>query len=491
MKRIILLFLICGCLSVSSQNDTRSALELTLQDVIELALTQSPDILNARHTFRSKYWSYVSYKANYLPSLNFSTSPYFNHSINAITQSDGTETYVSQNQLRTNAKLSIDQNIALTGGTLSLYTNLDRIDALDNETHTYKSTPIQIYYSQPLFGYNSLKWDKIIEPLRFEEAKKNYVEMREYVAVRAVSKFFNLALTQSNVKSAEINYENAKTLYSYAQGRYNIGTISENEMLQLEINMLSAETSLMNYSLLLDDYMEDLRSYLRISDTRPISLIIDDYISLKQIDQVSALQHSIENSPDMIYIERIKKESDNNVAYVKGNTGFRANLGLQFGLAQTSRDLEQAYRNLINEQVVSVSISFPILDWGRDKGKVEVAKSSRDLIYAQAEQDRKDFELNVIKLVKQFNLQPNTLSVAYKQDQTAEKRSEVARSLYMSGKSTILDLNSSIEEKDSARRNYINAISNYWHLYYTLRMYTLYDFEKDMAITEDYKQLLK
>ncbi|MDH8701245.1 outer membrane protein TolC [Dysgonomonadaceae bacterium PH5-43] len=491
MKRIIFLFLIYGYLSASSQNNHNPVLEFTLQDVIDLALKQSPDILNARHTFRSKYWAYVSYKANYLPSLNFSSTPYFNHSINAITQSDGTETYVSQNQLRTNAKLSIDQNIALTGGTLSLYTNLDRIDALDNKTHTYKSTPIQIYYTQPLFGYNSLKWDKMIEPLRFEEAKKNYVEMREAVAVKAVSKFFNLALAQSNVKSAEINYENAKTLYSYAQGRYNIGTISENEILQLEINMLSAETSLMNYSLLLDDYMEDLRSYLRISDTHLISLIIDDQISLKQIDMTSALQHSIENSPDMIYIERIKKESDNNVAYVKGNTGFRANLGLQFGLAQTSRDLEQAYRNLKNEQIISVSISFPILDWERDKGKVEVAKSSRDLIYAQAEQDRKDFEMNIIKLVKQFNLQPNTLSVAYKQDQTAEKRSEVARSLYMSGKSTILDLNSSIEEKDSARRNYINTIFNYWHLYYTLRMYTLYDFEKDIIITEDYKELLK
>lgn len=495
MKKIIIISAVisnCFLSSYSQINDDEvEGTKFTLQEVIELAQKQSPDILNARHTFRSKYWSYVSYKANYLPSLNFSTTPYFNHSINSITLPDGTESYISQNLLRTNATLSIDQNIALTGGTLSVYTNLERMDVLDSKTYNYKSTPVKISYSQSLFGYNSLKWNKMIEPLRYEEAKRNYAEALEYTAYRAVSKFFNLALAQSNMKSARINYDNAKTLYSYAQGRYNIGTISENEMLQLEINMLSAESSLMSYSLSLDDYMEDLRSYLRIKDSGPITLLIDDSISLEKIDQILALEQAFMNSPDILYIERTKRESDSNVAYVKGTTGFRADLAIQFGLAQTGRDLASAYKDPKNEQIVSVSMSFPILDWKREKGKVEVAKSSRDLVYAQAEQDRKDFEMNITKLVKQFNLQSSTLKIASKQDKTAEKRSEVARNTYMTGKSTILDLNNSIEEKDKARRNYINAISNYWQLYYTLRTYTLYDFEKNLPITEDYELLIK
>lgn len=492
MKKLFFVFLVCcRIIPIVSQEIPGDTLELRLQNVIMLAQRQSPDILNARHTFRSKYWAYVSYKANYLPSLNFSSNPNFNHSINAITQPDGTEKYVSQNMLSTNARLSIDQNIALTGGTLSVYTNLSRIDAFDTDTYDYRSTPVQIYYYQSLFGYNSLRWDKAIEPLRFEEAKKNYVETLEYVAYRAVLKFFSLAEAQSNMKSARINYENAKTLYTYAQGRYNIGTISENEMLQLEINMLSAESSLMSYSLALDNYMEDLRSYLRLDDIRPISLLIDDRIRLESVDYMLALQQALENSPDILAIERAKKESDSNVAYVKGTTGFNANLGIQFGLAQTGKNLESVYKNPESVQQISLSISFPILDWGREKGRVEVARSNRDLVYAQAEQNRKDFEMNVTKLVKQFNLQSNALRIAAKQDLTAERRSEVARNAYMTGKSTILDLNASISEKDNARRNYISNISTYWQQYYMLRMYTLYDFEKNIPITEDYKKLLE
>ena len=51
-------------------------------------------------------------------------------------------------------------------------------------------------------------------------------------------------------------------------------------------------------------------------------------------------------------------------------------------------------------------------------------------------------------------------------------------------------MNASISEKDSARRNYISALYNYWNLYYGLRSLTGYDFEKMIPITEDYELLL-
>jgi outer membrane protein TolC len=164
---------------------------------------------------------------------------------------------------------------------------------------------------------------------------------------------------------------------------------------------------------------------------------------------------------------------------------------MQFGLAQTGREIETAYKNPLNQQYVEIGIRFPILDWGRGKGQVEVAKSNRDRIHAQVDQSRNNFEMNIIKIVKQFNLQSNQLVVAAKADYTAGRRNEVARKLYLLGKSTILDLNASISEKDAAKRNYINTLYSYWSLYYTLRSITLFDFEKEMPITEDYKMLIK
>ncbi|MFV0398457.1 MAG: TolC family protein, partial [Bacteroidales bacterium] len=59
------------------------------------------------------------------------------------------------------------------------------------------------------------------------------------------------------------------------------------------------------------------------------------------------------------------------------------------------------------------------------------------------------------------------------------------------GKSTVLDLNASIAERDKARRNFVSALHSYWSLYAALRYLTMFDFEKKIAITEDYEYLLK
>jgi outer membrane protein TolC len=474
-----------------AQQPVDSVITLKLEQAIDISRRQSPDVLYARHSFRSSYWNYCYYRANYLPSLTFSSTPNFNHAINAITLPDGTAQYVQQNQLNTNATFSITQNVALTGGSFFVQTSLQRMDELSQKTYSYKSTPVIIGYQQSLLGYNSLKWDRKIEPLQFEAAKKTYVETLELVATNTAAKFFNLAKAQTDLEIAQTNYVNADTLYIFAQGRYNIGTITENEMLQLEINKLNEESNRLNAQLAVDDCMEALRAYLGIKNALPITVIVENDIPLKNINLPEAMQYAMENGSDILSMKLQKLHSDSQVANVKASTGLKADLYMQFGLAQTGENLEKTYRDPMNQQYVEIGFRLPILDWGRGKGQVQVAKSRRDMVYAQVEQEQNNLEMNITKIVKQFNLQSNQLIVAVKAAYTAERRNEVARKLYLLGKSTILDLNASITEKDTSKRNYINTLYNYWALYFTLRSITLFDFEKNIPITEDYKLLMK
>jgi outer membrane protein TolC len=475
-----------------SQASTNDTLKLSVTSAIEIARSQSPDVLVAKHSFRSSYWNYCYYKANYKPTLTFTSTPYYNNQINIITMEDGTSKYLRQEQLRTDGNLSITQNIPWTGGSLSVNTGLQRLDILgDNKKHTYKSTPVTVSYQQSVFGYNSLKWDKRIEPLRFEEAKKEYVETLELVSVKAITKFFDLARSQSNLQIAKGNFANADTLYTFAKGRYNIGTITENEMLQLEINRLTEESNMLNAQIEVDDYMEELRSYLGITEAKIIETVTNHTISDLRIDVQQALGKALENSPDIVGMERRKRESDSNVAYARSQTGLKADIYAQVGLTQTNGKFNKVYSDPQNQQYIELGIRVPILDWGRGKGRISVAKSNRDMVYTQVEQDRTNFELNVLKLVKQFNLQANRVRVAAKTDYTANRRNDVARKLYILGRSTILDMNAAISEQNTARRNYINALFNYWQLFYTIRSITLYDFEKDILLTEDYEYLIK
>lgn len=469
----------------ATAQQTGDTINLTLHQAIEMAQAHSPEAQAARHTYRAAYWNYRFFRANYLPSVTLSSSPNLNREINKITQPDGTNLFIKQNQLSTDLSLKINQNIWFTGGSLFVKTTTQRIDEFENDITAYNTQPVVVGYEQSLFGYNSLKWDRRIEPVRYREACKAYAEALELVASQTSTLFFNLATAQANLDIASFNHASADTLYRYAEGRYNIGTITENEMLQLEINKLTEETNMMNARIEVEDQIQTLRSFLGINREVYLRVITEDSIPQFEIPIHEALKRAFDNSPEPETYERQKLESRSALASAKANAGLKADLYVQFGLSQTGDKLADSYRNPMNQQYASIGISLPILDWGRGKGRIRVARSNVDLVNTQAEQGIKDFELNVCKMVRQFNLQAYRVAVAAKTDQTAERRHEVARRLYISGKSTILDLNASISEKDSARRNYIIALKTYWSLYYGIRSMTGYDFQHHCLIKEN------
>jgi outer membrane protein TolC len=487
---ICIVFSLITALNLYSQ-ETKT-LTLTLKAAIELARQQSPSVIAAKHSFHAAYWNYCYFKANYLPSLSFSSSPYLNRWVNVITMPDGTSQFIQQNQFIVEGSISVSQNIPLTGGRISVYTSVNRIDLFGtSRSHSYNTNPVSISYQQSLNRYNSLKWDKKIEPLRFETAKKSYITTLENVSANVISLFFSLAMAQTNLDIALTNYRSADTLYSFAEGRYKIGRITESEMLQLEVKRLNEETSLLNSKLSLEDRIQSFRTYLGIKDTIPIEVITNMTIPDLYIDPHKALDLAIENNPAILEMKRRMIESERYVVSSKASAGFQANLTARFGLSKTSDELSAAYKDPSNQQYAQIGISVPILDWGRNKGQVKVAESNRRLTEIQLEQERISFEQNILRIVRQFNLQINQIRVAEKTDYTANKRNEITQRLYILERATILELNDAITDKDNAKRSYINTLWNFWADYYNIRSLTLYDFEKNMLLTEDYESLLK
>ena len=485
--RNILLIVCFFCVSQAlAQEETMS---LTLGQAIQIAQANSPEAESARNTYRSAYWSYRFYKANYLPSVTLSSSPYFNRQISKITQNDGTSLFMKQNQLGVDVNMSINQNIWFTGGSLFIQSKVNRMDELENKATAYNTQPVVIGYQQAIFGYNSLKWDRRIEPVEFRQARKAYNEALELIASQTCNYFFSLASAQTNLDIASSNYASADTLYRYAEGRYNIGTITENEMLQLEINKLSEETNLINARFELEERMQKFRSFLGVQQEVELKVITEDNVPKFQVPLDEALKMAFENSPDIDSYELRKLQSQSNLASAKANAGLKADLYVQFGLSQTGDKFSDSYRNPMNQQYASIGLSIPILDWGRGKGRIRMAKSNLELTNIQVEQGLKDFELNVVRMVRQFNLQAQYMEIAAKKARTADRRFEVAKRLYLLGKSTVLDLNSAITEKDSSLRSYVSSLQTYWSLYYGLRSMTGYDFERNMKIEENFPEL--
>jgi outer membrane protein TolC len=420
-----------------------------------------------------------------LPTLSLSSSPSLNHSTNYVTLPDGTEQYAQSNSMRNNLSLDLSQNVWFTGGTISLSGSLSRLDQLgDNHTHSYYSQPLQLSFSQSLNGYNSFKWSRKTEPIEYRRARKQYAETMELVASQAAMVFFNLVSAQTELEIAQLNHAATDTLYTYGLGRYNIGTITENELLQLELNKLNSETSIMSSQMSFDDAVDQLRNFLNLTSDTQIEVVTTDSIPHFTVPLDQAMELARQNSPDIESMELSRLNSESNLAYAKSQAGFKASIYMRLGLAQTADELPESFRNLNDEQSVSVSISIPILDWGRARGRVKIAQNNLELTRMHIEQNEVSFEKMVTRTVSQFNMQERQVDIARRAMQTAQHRYEVARHLYVSGNSTILDLNSAITAKDSAYRGYVSALSRYWQLYYTIRSLTAFDFNNNELIEQ-------
>lgn len=492
-QKVLLLIILFNFIFFSLLAQEKITEELTFDEVIQLAREQSPDAIMAKHRFRANYWEFRTYKADLRPNLSLSTTiPEFSRAIKKHQNDDGTYSYVEDNLNSSTVNLNLRQNVGFTGGQIFASSNLSRLDILGSDnSSSYLSTPISVGYRQSVLFYNEYKWQKKIEPLKYDEAKKEYVSSLEDVSLKAVSYFFDLALAQQNIQVAEINYSNADTLYQIATGRYNIGTIAENELMQMELSLLNAGSSVNSSKVDLEIKKFRLRSFLGFNEKVDLKLIIPKNIPVLTVDVNQALEIAQSNNPDVIAFERQIIEGKRDVAKAKSEKGLQADLFASIGYTQQSVEFEDVYVNPQDQQRVTLGLNIPILDWGLGKGKYKMAQSSQEVIITTVEQARTDFIQNVYLNVMQFNLQDDQLLIATKSDTIAQKRYDMTKQRFLIGKVDVLDLNVALSEKDAAKINYISALRKYWSNFYNLRKITLYDFIKDASLEADFDKLIE
>lgn len=476
-----------------AQNDTlvRNR-DITLAEAIALARVQSVDAAVALNELKTAYWEYRTFRANLLPEVNLTgTLPSYNKSYSTYQNSDGSYTFVRNNTLNLAGEISIDQNIWLTGGKLSLTSSLNYVKQLGSGGyHQFMSVPVGLELTQPIFGVNTLKWDRRIEPVRYAEAKAAFISATENVTITAITYFFNLLLSKETLATARQNKENADRLYEVAIAKRKMGQISENDLLQLKLNALQGKADVTAAESDLNAKMFQLRSFLGVSEQDVLNPVLPESVPDLHMDYRQVLDKALERNSFAQNIRRRQLEADYEVATAKGNLR-SIDLFASIGYTGQNRDFKASYENLLDNQIVQVGVKIPILDWGKRRGQVKVAKSNRDVVLSKIRQEQMDFNQDIFLLVENFNNQAQQLGIAEEADRIAEKRYRTSVETFMIGKISTLDLNDAQNSKDEARQKHISELYSYWYYFYQLRSLTLWDFERNEALEVDFEAVVK
>ena len=462
----------------------RAQQPLTLQQAIEIAQRQGLQAKAVLSTRDAARWRDRAFNARLMPQIALTgTVPNYVRAIEPVTQPDGSTLFLPRRETTSALGMTVRQQLPFTGGELSVSSALSRLDRSgDISSRLYNSTPVTIGLSQDVFRPNALKWDSREQDLRAVAADREYLEAREDVAVNTSQAFFDLFAARLALDNAASKVAINDTLFNLNKGRFEVGKIGENDLLQSELALLQARTSLDGAKLDFDRANAALKRLLSLPANAPIDIVAPATVPLIDADTAVAVEQALRNQSRTTNAELQGVQAKRRVTEAKLNNGFSARVSATVGFNQRASVLDAAYQDLAQRQQYGVNVQMPIVQWGNRKAQVEAAQAEqiRTDANTRAARDAAAEEAHFAAL--QLAQSARNLTLSAKADTVAQKRFEVAKNRYIVGKIGIDNLYVAQNERDGALRGYIDALRGYWASYYRLRRLTLYDFSEGRPI---------
>lgn len=486
MKRSSLLSLATLALfaATSPQATGQTGDSLTLEQAVLLAQKQGFAARVASSSRDAARWRDDAFASRLLPQLSLTSElPIYNRSIIQVIQPDGSSKFVPQQQRTASLGLNVSQRLPFTGGDLFVASQLTNVNIAGNQnSKLWRATPVQVGIRQSLLRPNTLRWDSREQDLRIQVSDRQYLEAREDIALQTSQMFFDVYAARANLINAEANSLVNDTLYTLNKGRFEVGKIGENDLLQSELALLRSRNTLDQARLDFARTSSALRIQLGIDPSTPLNVAAPSKVPAIVADTAIAVQQALRNRSQTRDLELQDVQSQRRINEARLNNGLGATVSAAVGYNQSAQTFNTAYQSPLQSQQFQVSIEMPIMQWGGRREQIEAAKADRNRVNTQAQSARAQTALDAHFAALQLAQAERQLALSAKADTVGSKRFEVAKNRYVIGRIGIDNLYQAQNEKDQALLQYVQALRGYWDAYYRLRRVTLYDFETQTPI---------
>jgi outer membrane protein TolC len=463
---------------------------LTLQDVVAIAQQRGLSSQAARSARDAARARDHAFGARLMPQLAVGgQAANYSKSITPAYDAISGKTVLStQNQNASQLGVSIAQELPWTGSRLSVGSSVTRIDNFSATPgssappQTWTTQPLTIGLEQDLFKPRTVRWDQRQQTLTEMLAERTYLESREDVAASVTQAFFDYYAAQVALDNAATNAAVNDTLYTLNKGRYEVGKIGENDLLQSELALLRARASLDGAKVERDRAEAAVKRHMQVSTTDTLRIHPPETVPVFEVDPALAVQQALRNSSTMEQNELDGLMASRRVNDARYSNRFNATVGASYGYNRSATVFNDAYQALLPRQSLRMDVTMPLFQWGGGRAEVDAARMDEKRIAANARARRDQLEEDGRFAALQLTQSQRMVLLSAKADTVANKRFEVAKNRYVIGKIGISDLYIAQNEKDQALTAYVQALRQYWTNYYRLRRVTLFDFEKGKPI---------
>lgn len=457
---------------------------LTLQQAIEMAQQRGHQARAARATRDASRYREHAFNARQLPQLSVGgTLPDYNRSIIPVVQPDGSTQFRPQQQTNANLRMSLSQTLPVTGGSVFVSSSLARLRLTGTQSvETWSSTPLTIGLRQELLRPNNLRWDRREQAVRGDRDERAYLEALEDIAIQTTDLFFNAYAARVALANAITNAAVNDTLYRLNTGRFEVGRIGENDLLQSELALLRSRSALDAARLEYDRATAALRIQLALPAGARLEAVVQRTVPDYAADTTLAISEARRNRSVVADVQLQDVQARRRIRDARSQGGPGATVTASYGYNNSAPAMSEAYENLLEARQFSMAVSVPLWQWGAGRANVRAAEADRERINSLAEQSLEQLAHDARFAALELAQARSNVLLLERADSVAGRRFGVAYNRYGIGRITVDALYIAQNEKDAAVTQFVAGLRRYWQAHYRLRRTTLYDFEQNRAV---------
>jgi outer membrane protein TolC len=479
MSRLKLIFSVAFLLSFQF---AQSQMVLTLQDAMNIAIENSPNIKQSRLAMEQS--------REYLNAQLAMLKSQFSLDITPI-QYSNTETYddyfakwYTTENLGASGSLLISQPIKFTDGRLTLQNKLEYQDNYSEASNTSFqgfNNNLYISYNQPLFTYNRTRLNLKRQELALENSTLSYSIQMLSIERQVTQAFYSIYQKQMSVKIAEEEFENQKVSFDIIKSKVEAGLSAQEELLQGELNYATSQSNLDNAKVDLENAKDEFKRLIGISLFDEIQISTDIEYKPVLVDMEKAIDNGLTQRLELTQRKIDLNNAEFDLIETTATNEFRGDVNLSVGIMGNNENFANIYDKPTRSPQVGVTFSIPIFDWGERKARIRAAELAVESREIDLQNQKDDIVINIRQIYRNLQNLNTQIKIAEQNEKNAQLTYEINLERYRNGDLTSMDLDRFQNQLSQKKMDLANALINYKLELLNLKIQSLWDFENNTS----------
>jgi len=455
---------------------------LTLENAMEIALENSPEIKKSRLNMEQNKEYLNAQLASLKSKFSFEVTP-FTYSKTDTYNDYFSQWYTSETK-GANGSLTIAQPIKFSDGTLVLKNDFgyqDNYAESNNSNYTGYNNYLYLQYTQPLFTYNRTKMNLERNQLSLENATLAYsLEMLNLE--RLVSQaFYSIYQKQMAYEIASEEYENQKVSKEIIERKVEGDLSAREELYQAELNLATSKSGMDNSLVNLENAKDQFKQLIGLSLYDEVEVITDINYKPVEINLEKAIENSLQQRLELIQRQISLDNAQFNLIETSAFNEFRGNVSLSVGIMGNNEKLSQVYDRPTKSPQVGITFSIPIFDWGERRARMRAAEIEIETQEIDKTSLENDIIINIRQVYRNLNNLIMQIEIAKQNERNAQLTYEINLERYKNGDLTSIDLQRFQNQLSTKKMEMANALINYKLELLNMKIQSLWDFENNTS----------